>query len=63
MASSSVTSACWFSGSTVSTSRQMLSADEGSLMIRYRSAFCSAAGTLSREIGFGSKLMTGAPSG
>src|SRR5437870_4990694 len=49
-----VTNALWFSGSTWRMSRQILSAAEESFNNRYRSAFCSAAGTPAFVIGFSS---------
>src|SRR5918995_634924 len=58
MASSSTTRACWLSGLIARTSRQMLSAEVGSLMIRYRSAFWSAAAMPSGVMGFGSNMVS-----
>src|SRR5215210_6982493 len=57
MARIRVTSACWLSGVTARTSRQMLSAELGSLMTRYRSAFCRAAGMASLVMGLGSSIV------
>src|SRR3954464_11906172 len=47
-----MTKASSFCGSTCKMSRQMLSASPGSFSRRYRSAFASAAGTPSFDMGF-----------